>query len=38
MGVKGESVKDPEGLGRALKAAFGSGEPRLVEVFVENRP
>lgn len=38
MGVKGESVKDPKDLGRVLKAAFGSGEPRLVEVFVENRP
>jgi benzoylformate decarboxylase len=38
MGVKGESVKDPGDLGRALKAAFDSGEPRLVEVFVENRP
>jgi benzoylformate decarboxylase len=38
MGVKGESVKDPGVLGRALKAAFDSGKPRLVEVFVENRP
>ena len=38
MGVKGEAVKDPRDLGRALKAAIGSGEPRLVEVFVENRP
>jgi benzoylformate decarboxylase len=38
MGVKGESVRDPGDLGRALKAAFDSGEPRLVEVFVENRP
>ena len=38
MGVKGESVKDPADLGRVLKAAFDSGEPRLVEVFVENRP
>jgi benzoylformate decarboxylase len=38
MGVKAESVKDPGDLGRALKAAFDSGEPRLVEVFVENRP
>jgi benzoylformate decarboxylase len=38
MGVKGESVKDPGDLGRVLKAAFNSGEPRLVEVFVENRP
>ena len=38
MGVKGESVKDPKDLGRALKAAIDSGEPRLVEVFVENRP
>ncbi|MCJ7782401.1 MAG: thiamine pyrophosphate-dependent enzyme, partial [Desulfobacterales bacterium] len=38
MGVKGESVRDPGDLGRALNAAFNSGEPRLVEVFVENRP
>jgi benzoylformate decarboxylase len=38
MGVKGETVKDPRDLGRALKAALNSGEPRLVEVFVENRP
>jgi benzoylformate decarboxylase len=38
MGVKGETVKDPEDLGRALNAAMDSGEPRLVEVFVENRP
>jgi benzoylformate decarboxylase len=38
MGVKGETVKDPRDLGRALKTAFDSGEPRLVEVFVENRP
>jgi len=38
MGVKGEAVKDPGELGRALGAAIGSGEPRLVEVFVENRP
>jgi len=38
MGVKGESVKDPGDLGRALRTAFDSGEPRLVEVFVENKP
>jgi benzoylformate decarboxylase len=38
MGVRGESVKDPGDLGRVLKAAYNSGEPRLVEVFVENRP
>jgi benzoylformate decarboxylase len=38
MGVKGEAVKDPRDLGRALKAAIVSGEPRVVEVFVENRP
>jgi benzoylformate decarboxylase len=38
MGVRGETVKDPRDLGRALKTAFDSGEPRLVEVFVENRP
>jgi hypothetical protein len=38
MGVKGETVRDPEDSGRTIKAAFESGEPRLVEVFVENRP
>ena len=38
MGVKGEAVKDPEDLGRALKEAVDSGEPRLVEVFTENKP
>jgi benzoylformate decarboxylase len=38
MGVKGDPVKDPGDLGPTLKAAIGSGEPRLVEVFVENRP
>lgn len=38
MGVKGEAVKEPGDLRRALKAAFDSGEPRVVEVYVENRP
>jgi benzoylformate decarboxylase len=38
MGVKGEAVKNPGDLGRALKAAIASNEPRLVEVFIENRP
>jgi benzoylformate decarboxylase len=38
MGVKGETVKRPEDLSPALKAAIESGEPRLVEVFVENKP
>ena len=38
MGVKGEAVRNPGDLGRVLKAAVDSGEPRLVEVFVENRP
>ena len=37
MGVKGEQVERPEELGEALKAALHSGEPRLIEVFVENR-
>jgi benzoylformate decarboxylase len=37
MGVKGEAVKNPDDLGRALKSALDSAEPRLVEVFVENR-
>jgi benzoylformate decarboxylase len=38
MGVKGEAVRDPADLQRALRAAFDSGEPRLVEVFVANGP
>jgi benzoylformate decarboxylase len=38
MGVKGEAVRDPDDLQRALRAAFDSGEPRLVEVFVEDGP
>ncbi|MBW1806001.1 MAG: thiamine pyrophosphate-binding protein, partial [Deltaproteobacteria bacterium] len=36
MGVKGEKVERPEDLGKALKKAIDSGEPGLVEVFVEN--
>ncbi len=38
MGVKGEAVKDPGDLHGALRAAFDSDEPRVVEVFVENKP
>ena len=38
MGVKGEAVRDPGDLHRALTAAFDSGDPRVVEVFVENGP
>ena len=38
MGVKGETINRPEDLSRALKAAIDSREPRLIEVFVENRP
>lgn len=38
MGVKGETVKSPEDLSRSLTAAIDSREPRLVEVFVENKP
>jgi benzoylformate decarboxylase len=38
MGVKGETVKEPQDLGRALREASSSDEPRLVDVFVENRP
>jgi benzoylformate decarboxylase len=38
MGVQGQAVGDPAGLGRALRAAIESGEPRLVEVFTENKP
>jgi benzoylformate decarboxylase len=36
MGVAGEAIGDPDDLNRALKVAIGSGEPRVVEVFVEN--
>jgi benzoylformate decarboxylase len=38
MGVMGEAVRNPGELHRALKAAIDSGEPRVVEVFVENGP
>ncbi len=38
MGVKGEKVEKPENLGQALEEAIHAGEPRLVEVFVENTP
>jgi benzoylformate decarboxylase len=38
MGVMGEAVSDPGDLGRALRDAIGAGEPRVVEVFVENEP
>jgi len=38
MGVKGETVKSPEDLGRALKTAINSREPRVIEVLVENKP
>lgn len=38
MGVKGEKVSRPDDLNEALQKAMDSDEPRLVEVFVENRP
>jgi benzoylformate decarboxylase len=38
MGVKGEKVERPEYLSQALETAIKSGKPRLIEVFVENRP
>ena len=38
MGVRGEAVRDPGDLHRALNTAFDAGEPRVVEVFVENGP
>ena len=37
MGVKGERVERPEDLNHVLNTAMDSEEPRLVEVFVENR-
>jgi thiamine pyrophosphate-dependent acetolactate synthase large subunit-like protein len=38
MGVRGETVQRANDLKQALKAAINSGEPRLIEVFVENKP
>lgn len=38
MGVKGQKVQKPEELSIALQTALESGEPRLVEVFTENKP
>jgi benzoylformate decarboxylase len=38
MGVRGETVRNPDDIGPALAGAIVSGEPRLVEVFVENKP
>jgi len=37
MGVKAEKVDKPEDLGGVLNEAVASNEPKLVEVFVENR-
>ena len=37
-GVGAETVGDPGDLGRSLKAADESGEPRLIEVYIENKP
>jgi benzoylformate decarboxylase len=36
MGVRGEAVRDPGDLRRALRSAIYSKEPRVVEVFVED--
>jgi benzoylformate decarboxylase len=38
MGVKGEAVSNPDDIYRALTTAIDSGEPRIVEAFVENKP
>ena len=38
MGVMGEAVRHPDDLHQALTAAIDSGEPRVVEVFVQNEP
>ena len=38
MGVKGEQVAAPEKLETALKEAMNDNKPRLVEVFIENKP
>jgi len=37
MGVHGDKVEQPDDLGKTLKAAFDSDEPRLIEVQVENK-
>lgn len=37
MGVHGDRVERPDDLGKTLKAAFDSNEPRLIEVKVENK-
>jgi benzoylformate decarboxylase len=37
MGVKGEQVERPEELAPVIKSSIHSEEPRLIEVFVENR-
>jgi thiamine pyrophosphate-dependent acetolactate synthase large subunit-like protein len=34
MGVRGDSVTQPDDLKKTLKAAFDSSEPRLIEVVV----
>jgi benzoylformate decarboxylase len=38
MGVPGSKVVNPKDLGPTLKTAVESGQPHLVEVFVENKP
>ena len=38
MGVPGEICERPEDLGPALRSALEAGQPRLIEVCVENRP
>ena len=38
MGVKATQVTDPAKLGNALKAAVKDNKPRLIEVFIENKP
>ncbi|MFH0916162.1 MAG: thiamine pyrophosphate-binding protein [bacterium] len=37
MGVTGERVARPRDVATALRSAVGSGEPRLIEVLVENK-
>ena len=36
--MKATQVTDPAKLGNALKAAVKDNKPRLIEVFIENKP
>ena len=38
MGVSAERIEDPDALGDALRRAFDSGKPCLIELAVEGKP